>query len=241
MEMQLSGKSSIEKEKTRSGVLRWARRETMGLVMAAVILFLCAGRLDWMAGWATVGTLAFWVVATALAVIPRHPQVLAERLGPRKDAKAWDTAIVGLIGVVVLAVYLVAGLDARYGWTTGFPIAAQIVGGIAALLGYAIVVWATASNAFFSQNVRIQTERGHVVATGGPYRVVRHPGYVGSILAYLGTSVLLGSFWAILLGVLMAVLMVVRTALEDRTLQAELPGYKEYTQRVRYRLLPGVW
>lgn len=241
MATHLSETTPAEKDKIRNGVMRWARRETMGLVMAAVILFLCAGRLDWMAGWATVGTLAFWVVATALAVIPRHPQVLAERLGPRKDAKVWDTAIVGLIGVVALAVYVVAGLDARYGWTTGFPIAAEIAGGIVTLLGYAAIVWATASNAFFSQNVRIQTERGHTVASGGPYRFVRHPGYVGSILAYLGTSVLLGSWWAIVFGALMAVLMIVRTILEDRTLQAELPGYKEYTQRVRYRLLPGVW
>lgn len=241
MDTHLSSSALPNDDETRRGVTRWLRRETMGIIMAAVILFLCAGRLDWMAGWATVGTLAFWVVATALAVIPRHPQVLAERLGPRKDAKAWDTAIVGLIGVVVLALYLVAGLDARYGWTTGFPVAAQTAGLFATLLGYAIAVWATASNAFFSQTVRIQTERGHVVATDGPYRIVRHPGYVGSILAYLGTSVLLGSWWAIVLGALMAVLMVVRTALEDRTLQAELPGYKEYTQRVRYRLLPGVW
>ncbi len=213
----------------------------MGIIMAALILFLSAGRWDWVWGWATVGTLVFWVGATALAVIPRHPQVLAERLGPRKDAKTWDTKIVGIIGVAVLAMYIVAGLDARYGWTAGFSTGGQILGAIAALLGYSIVVWATASNAFFSQTIRIQTERGHTVSTGGPYRFVRHPGYVGSILAYLGTPVLLGSWWAILLGAIMALLMIVRTALEDRTLQNELPGYKEYAQRVRSRLLPGLW
>lgn len=241
MEMHLSGKSSIEKDKTRSGVLRWARRETMGIVMAGVILFLCAGRLDWMPGWATVGSLVFWVVATALAVMPRHPQVLAQRLGPRQDAKAWDTVIVSLIGVVVLAVYVVAGLDVRYSWTVNFPFAAQIAGLVAVLVGYAIVVWATASNAFFSQNVRIQMERGHTVATDGPYKFVRHPGYVGSMIAYLGTPILLGSWPATLLGLIMAILMIVRTVLEDRTLQKELPGYRDYASRVRYRLLPRVW
>ncbi len=213
----------------------------MGIVMAAVILFLCAGRWDWVWGWATVGTLAFWVGATALVVIPRHPQVLAERLGPRKDAKAWDTALVSLVGVFVLAIYVVAGLDVRYAWTTGFPSVAQTAGLIAALLGYAVVVWATATNAYFSLNVRIQKERGHTVVTGGPYRFFRHPGYVGSILAYLGTPILLGSSWAILLGIVTAVLMIARTALEDKTLQAELPGYPEYARRVRYRLLPGIW
>ncbi len=226
---------------TARGVLRWSIRETMGIVMAGVILFLCAGRWDWLPGWTAVGTLAFWVGATALAVIPRHPQVLAERLGPRKDAKAWDTAIMSLVGVIVLAVYVVAGLDARFEWTPGFPPAAQVAGVIAAMLGYALVVWATATNAYFSLNVRIQKERGHTVVTRGPYRFVRHPGYVGSILAYLGTPILLGSWSAIVLGGIAALLMIVRTALEDRTLQEELPGYQEYVQRVRYRLLPGVW
>ncbi len=226
---------------TTRGVVRWSIRETTGIVMAGVILFLCAGRWDWAWGWAAVGTLAFWVGATALAVIPRHPQVLAERLGPRKDAKAWDTAIMSFVGVIALAVYAVAGLDVRYGWTIGFPTAAQIAGVIVALFGYAVVVWATAANAYFSLNVRIQKERGHTVVTGGPYRFVRHPGYVGSILAYLGTPILLGSWWAIVLGGITALVMIVRTALEDRTLQAELPGYPEYAQRVRYRLLPGVW
>ncbi len=226
---------------TMRGVVRWAIREMMGLVMAGLILFLCAGRWDWIWGWAAVGILAFWVSSTALAVIPRHPQVLAERLGPRKDAKAWDTAIMSLVGVIVLAVYAVAGLDARYGWTVGFPTAAQIWGVIVALLGYGIVIWATAANAYFSPNVRIQKERGHTVVTSGPYRFVRHPGYVGSILAYLGTPILLGSWWAIVLGGITVLLMIVRTALEDKTLQAELPGYKEYSQCVRNRLLPGVW
>ncbi len=209
--------------------------------MAGVILFLCAGRWDWGWGWVAVGTLAFWVSATALAVIPRHPQVLAERLGPRRDAKAWDTAIMSLVGLIVLAVYAVAGLDVRYGWTISFPNTAQILGVIVALVGYTVVVWATAANAYFSLTVRIQKERGHTVVTGGPYRFVRHPGYVGSILAYLGTPILLGSWGAIVLGGVSALLMIARTALEDKTLQNELPGYQEYAHNVRYRLLPGVW
>jgi protein-S-isoprenylcysteine O-methyltransferase Ste14 len=209
--------------------------------MAGVILFLCAGRWDWLWGWATVITLALWVGATALAVIPTNPALLAERTGPRQGAKAWDTAIMGIVGLVILVIYVVGGLDVRNGWTTGFPMAAQIVGVILAVLGYALVVWATASNAFFSQIVRIQKERGHTVAAGGPYRFVRHPGYVGSILAYVGTPIMLGSWWAIVLGVVTAILMIARTALEDKTLLAELDGYNEYAARVRYRLLPGVW
>jgi protein-S-isoprenylcysteine O-methyltransferase Ste14 len=241
MDTHLSGKVSVEKNQTTRGVVRWLVRETMGVIMSVLLLFLSAGRWDWLWGWVAVGVLVFWVGATALAVIPQHPQVLAERLGPRKDAKRWDTAIVSLIGVIILAVYIVAGLDVRNGWTVGFPNAAQLAGAFAALLGYSVLVWATASNAFFSLNVRIQSERGHSVATGGPYRFVRHPGYVGSILAYLGTPVLLGSWWAILFGFGMVVLMIVRTALEDRTLEAELPGYQQYAQNVRFRLFPGLW
>ncbi len=223
------------------GVVRWLFRETMGIVMAAVILFLCAGRWDWIWGRATVGTLVFWVGGTALTVIPSNPALLAERTRPRKGSKRWDTAIMSVVGLVILGMYVVGGLDAHFRWTVGLPTIAQIAGLMMAVLGYGLVVWATASNAYFSLVVRIQQERGHSVATGGPYRSVRHPGYVGSILAYVGTSITLGSWWAIALGVLIAVLMVVRTALEDKTLLQELVGYKDYAARVRYRLLPGVW
>jgi protein-S-isoprenylcysteine O-methyltransferase Ste14 len=233
--------STSTSSQTTRGVVRWCIRETMGIVMAGVILFFCAGRWDWLWGWATVIVLAFWVGATALAVIPTNPALLAERVGRRKGAKAWDTAIMSIVGLIVLAVYVVGGLDVRYGWTSGFPIVVQIAGVILAVLGYALFVWATASNAFFSLIVRIQKEREHAVATGRPYQFVRHPGYVGSILAYVGTPIILGSWWAILIGVVSALLMVARTAFEDKTLLEELDGYKEYAARVRYRLLPSVW
>ena len=232
---------STNSSTTTRGVVRWLIRETMGIVMAVLILFLCANRWDWLWGWATVIVLALWVGATALTVIPTHPELLAERRGPRKGAKTWDTAIMSIVGVIILTVYVVGGLDVRYGWTIGFPVAAQIAGVILAVLGYALFVWATASNAFFSQIVRIQKERGHSVATGGPYKFVRHPGYVGSILAYVGTPIILGSGWAILLGIVSVILMIVRTVLEDKTLLTELDGYQAYAARVRYRLLPGVW
>jgi protein-S-isoprenylcysteine O-methyltransferase Ste14 len=222
-------------------VLRWSIRETMGVVMVALLLFLSAGRWDWIMGWVLVGTVALWVIATGLVVIPRYPELLAERLGPRKGAKTWDTAIMGLVGLGTIARYIVAGLDVRYGWTTGMPLALQAIGLLIAMLGYALVVWATGSNAFFSMVVRIQKERGHAVATGGPYRFVRHPSYVGTILFELASPIMLGSWWALIPGGLDAILFVVRTALEDRALQAELEGYPAYAERTRYRLVPGLW
>jgi protein-S-isoprenylcysteine O-methyltransferase Ste14 len=130
----------------------------------------------------------------------------------------------------------------RYSWTGGFPIAVQIAALIVCALGYDVLfMWASASNAFFSQVVRIQSERGHTVATGGPYQYVRHPAYIGGILYELGVSVLLASWWALIASGLSATLLVLRAGLEDRTLQVELPGYADYVQKVRYRLIPGIW
>ena len=129
----------------------------------------------------------------------------------------------------------------RFGWTEGMPLALQISALALAALAYALVVWATASNAFFSQVVRIQDDRGHTVATGGPYRILRHPGYVATIIFELATPILLGSLWALIPGGFAALFFVVRTALEDKMLHEELPGYTDYAQQTRYRLLPSVW
>jgi protein-S-isoprenylcysteine O-methyltransferase Ste14 len=107
--------------------------------------------------------------------------------------------------------------------------------------GHALLVWSMVANAYFSLIVRIQADRSHQVVSSGPYRFVRHPGYLGSILFFLSTSLLLGSWWALIPGAAAALLIVIRTALEDRTLHAELPGYADYVERVRYRLLPGIW
>jgi protein-S-isoprenylcysteine O-methyltransferase Ste14 len=220
---------------------RYAIREAMGLVVMGVALFWSAGRINWWPAWVALAVMAAWVVATAYVLLRFNPALIAERLGPRKGAKAWDTAILSVVGILQLARYIVAGLDQRYGWTGDFPMALQIAGLILSLPGYAVVVWATASNAFFSQIVRIQSERDHQVVSEGPYRYMRHPAYAGAILYELAVPLLLASWWALLLSGLNAVLFILRTLLEDRTLQAELPGYADYTHKVPFRLLPGIW
>jgi protein-S-isoprenylcysteine O-methyltransferase Ste14 len=220
---------------------RYAIRETMGIVVMGVALFWSAGRIDWWPAWASVTVMSAWIAATAIIVLFFNPDLLAERLGPRKGAKPWDTAIMSTLGLIQLARYSLAGLDQRYGWTGGFPPAAQFSALAVCALGYALVVWATVSNPFFSQIVRIQSERGHVVIAGGPYLYVRHPAYVGAILYEAAVSVLLASWWALIASGLNVFLLILRTALEDRTLQAELGGYIDYARRVHYRLLPGVW
>ncbi len=176
-----------------------------------------------------------------MVILRANPGLLAERLGPRKGAKLWDTAIMSILGLTQLGRYIVAGLDQRNGWTGSFPPAMQIAALMVCALGYALVVWATASNRFFSQIVRIQSERGHAVATGGPYRTVRHPAYLGAMLYELAVPILLGSWWALAASGINAILLLLRTALEDRTLRRELNGYDSYCRDVRYRLLPGIW
>ena len=222
-------------------IIRWAVRETMGLVMMGVILFLSSGRLNWIMGWGLLMVMAAWIVTTGLVIIPRYPQLLADRVSPPKGAKQWDTVIMGIAGGLTVAGYVIAGLDLRFGWTKGMPGILPIAALLLTIAGYSIVAWATASNAFFSMAVRIQKERGHTVATGGPYRFVRHPGNAGMILQFLGSPIVLGSWWAGLIGLACALLIFLRTALEDRALGEELTGYKEYAAQVRYRLVPGIW
>lgn len=220
---------------------RFAVRESMGVLLMALALFWPAGGTQWWQAWALLILTSAWIIATAIVIARHSPDLFAERLGPRKGAKRWDTALGSIRGILQLALLVVAGLDHRYGWSTTISTAAEVTALVMSSLGYCLVVWATASNAFFSSIVRIQSERGHTVVTGGPYKYVRHPAYLGGLLTAVSTPILLGSWWAFALGLFDASLVILRTGLEDRTLCAELPGYPEYSFRVRRRLLPGIW
>lgn len=222
-------------------ILRFCVRELMGVAIIGVALFWAAGTLDWLPAWAVIAVTAAWSASIFIVIMKTNPDLLVERLGPRKGAKRWDTVIMGIVGVAQLARYIVAGLDHRHRWTGLFSPVVQVIALLLCIFGYSLVTWATASNAYFSQIVRLQPERGHSVATGGPYKFVRHPAYSGGILFDLAVPLLLGSWWALIPSGLSALLFVFRTALEDRTLQTELQGYADYAKKVKYRLLPGVW
>ncbi|MEK7324985.1 MAG: isoprenylcysteine carboxylmethyltransferase family protein [Chloroflexota bacterium] len=211
------------------------------ILIQAAILFLASGRLDWAMAWVYLGVYAGLIVVNAIVLLPRDPELIAERGQIQRNVKSWDKVFSVFYVLSSLGLLVVAGLDNRWGWSPQMNLTAQLSGLALYVLGFALVSWAMASNRFFSTVVRIQTDRGHTVATGGPYRFVRHPGYVGMIVSALGTTILLGSLWAFIPTGLLIGLVVARTALEDKTLQAELGGYKEYAGRVRYRLLPGVW
>lgn len=228
----------------RHEIVKWIVQAALGLVGYGLLLFLTAGRLNWLWGWVLLGVLAVFLAAHPLILIPIDPALLAERerglCDPR--VKSWDRWITALAaGVFPLASWVVAGLDERFGWASSLPLTAHLGGLLVTLLGYALFLWAMASNAFFAEGVRIQAERGHVVATGGPYGCVRHPGYAGAILSILATPFLLGSLWAVTPSLVAALLYAARTWLEDKTLMDELPGYKAYARRTRSRLLPGIW
>lgn len=233
---------SIQDSKVRIGAIRWLVRETLGNLILIAILFGIVGRWDWWMGWALSGIYILWSVSTAILILPVNPAMLAERARPHADTKKWDMALLGVMGLLMIVQYAVASLDVRWGWSPQLPLAIQIIGLVMAIFGYDfLLVWAMVSNAFFVATVRIQTERQHTVTSSGPYHYVRHPGYLGTLLLHLGTPFMLNSLWAIIPASMTILVLIVRTVLEDKTLHAELPGYKEYAERVRHRLLPGVW
>jgi protein-S-isoprenylcysteine O-methyltransferase Ste14 len=212
------------------------------VALMACALFLSAGRLDWIMAWALLGCYIAGMLVGAVVMLARSPDLIAERAEFKAGAKAWDRHLAAALGLYgPLATWIVAGLNARFGWPPRVPPGLEGGALAAAALSMALVTWSMASNRFFSSYVRIQKDRGHVVASGGPYRYVRHPGYVGMLGFGLATPLILGSVWALIPAGLTLVVVVVRTALEDRTLQRELEGYQAYAQRVRYRLVPGLW
>ncbi len=210
------------------------------MLLFGAMLFIAAGRLGWIEAWVFLAISLGGVIANGLWSMRNNPEMLNERGRIGKNAKGWDK-VIGLVYTVFLfAIYLLGGLDKRFGWSAA-PLWVEILGGAAYALSMALNFWVMKSNAFLSTFVRIQEDRGHTTVTGGPYRFVRHPMYVGILLMSFGMPFLLGSWIALIPGVLNIALFFVRTALEDRTLQEELPGYKEYTQQTRYRLIPGIW
>lgn len=225
----------------RRGALRWLAREIFGVFFVAALLFGSAGRFDWPGAWLTLAIYAVWIAANALLLMPRSPGLLAERAKRQKGMTKTDNIILGLFGIGVLVKYILAGLQVRFGGSGDLGLAATTLGLALAGLGYGLVTWSMVANAYFSMVLRIQEERGQKVINTGPYKYIRHPGYLGSALFDLGTPFVLGSSWAIWVGIFNAILMIIRTAHEDQELFKHLPGYEDYAKETPYRLIPGIW
>jgi protein-S-isoprenylcysteine O-methyltransferase Ste14 len=213
------------------------------VVLFAFLPLLSSGRWDWWEPWVyAVITLLGFAVSRILAALSR-PALLAERVSfmHSENDKPWDRFLVPLIGLSFGVTLLIAGLDARFGWSPSFNLPSKILLPVMILAGYVLASYALFENRFFSCLVRIQTERNHHVVSSGPYRRMRPIGYVGVIMAYLATPVFLNSLWAFVPTAFLPVLLFIRTVLEDRLLRDESEGYDDYAKRVCYRLLPGVW
>ncbi len=212
------------------------------LLLSAVLLFVGAGRLNWTLGWIFVTA---WIVPKLIFLILlrlRDPDLLIERVTRHKNTQQYDRIILPLYFVFAFGTFIVASLDGgRFRWSGELPIPLIVAAYIIYLLGNSLAGWAINSNPFFSSESRIQTDRNQKVTSSGPYRFVRHPAYSAAFLLWLTTGLMLESWWAVIPGLMAGLAMVVRTAFEDRMLNAELPGYTNYAKKVRYRLLPGIW
>ena len=227
-----------ESDVTR-GVARWIIKSIVYTVVFGLALFAPSGDWRWGMGWVYLG---IYIINQVILTLILPPDLLSERSKPQEGSKSWDIVLASVAALLApLVVYIVAGFDHGKGWSGTFPLVVQIVALVVMVGGIALSDWAMAANKFFSGVIRIQGDRGHAVETGGPYRFVRHPGYVGGILHHIAAPLMLGSWWALIPGVTGALLFVIRTALEDKTLQNELPGYQAYARQTRFRLLPGIW
>jgi protein-S-isoprenylcysteine O-methyltransferase Ste14 len=208
------------------------------LFVEATILFVSSGDPMWFWGWLFV-LANFGLLLINAMILPR--EVIIERGRRKEGVKRWDRIITGLMMIPLITMFIISGLDHRYGWSESVPGAYNIIGILFGVFGDAIIVWAMRVNIYFSTMVRIQQERGHKTVTDGPYQCIRHPGYFGMIFGALSTPMLLGSYAGMIPVILYIILIVIRTKLEDKTLYNELAGYREYMEKVRYRLIPYVW
>jgi len=215
-------------------------RVLLAPILMIGLLFLTAGRWDYWQAW--VYTIINLVILILMGtILTPNSELVEERLNPKEGMKGWDKFYFAFTTPLYIIALVIAGLDARFGWTTNMPLTVYWLSVLVYVLGQAIFQWARYTNNYFSSVVRIQTDRGQTVCKDGPYQYVRHPGYVGGFLFTIATGLVLGSWWASIPQVIAAFMLVWRTAREDRTLQVELPGYAEFALETKYRMVPGIW
>jgi protein-S-isoprenylcysteine O-methyltransferase Ste14 len=220
------------------------RRAFQSLTLAGwwlICLFGSAGKLTWKRGWICT-VLYLGAFYTSRAILRRlNPGILAQRQKAiRTDTKPFDKIFLRLFLSLTIIQPIIAGLDARF-HQTSFPFWTVYPGVVSFIVAAALITWVLVTNPHAESSVRIQNDRGHAVIATGPYRYVRHPMYVGLTQLHQAMAMVLGSTWTLALATLITILFLWRTALEDRTLRRELPGYEEYATVTRYRLVPGIW
>jgi protein-S-isoprenylcysteine O-methyltransferase Ste14 len=213
------------------------------VAITAGVLFISAGTLEWPEAWIYLFLWLAGGLTSGLTLAKTHPEILKERMRSplQQEQKSWDRPVILAIFGGFFLLYIVAGIDAkRFGWSD-VPVALKALGAVAILFAIYIFHIVMRENAFASAVVKVDTERGHKVISTGPYAWVRHPMYGGAIFFFLGTALLLGSWAAFVMGLLLIALIAFRAVGEERMLESELPGYAEYARLVKYRFVPGIW
>jgi protein-S-isoprenylcysteine O-methyltransferase Ste14 len=227
----------------KSFTLRYVIQLILFIVVIPFLPLLISGSWLWWEAWVYgfINVLGFAISRVMAA--KRNPDLISERAQFMKHENVfnWDKILAPLVVIGGGLIPLVVGLDELLNWSPAFSILIKIIALALILTGYIWGAYALIQNRFFSGMVRIQSDRGHKVITSGPYRWMRHPGYAGAIWTYLATPLFLDSLWAFVPAVLLVILLVIRTSLEDKVLQVELEGYSEYAEKVQYRLFPGLW
>jgi protein-S-isoprenylcysteine O-methyltransferase Ste14 len=208
--------------------------------LAGMLIFGTAGRLDLWNVWAYLAIALGLALFRDFAMYRLNPDLVKERIKPAASGRFRLLMVIGALATFTLH-WASAGLDQRLHWTDRIPPAGVVAGLVIFALGMGFGVWPMLVNRFFSTAVRIQSERGHEVISSGPYAIVRHPGYAGFVLLLVASGVALNSLLSILPALVIVAVVAFRTADEDRMLQRDLAGYAEYSKKVRYRLVPGVW
>ncbi len=216
--------------------------QTIALIIGLVILFISAGTLNWLRGWIYAGIVSiYWVISTV--VMARvNPEMLNARGSVVKEGtKGFEKTWIVIYPTLTFVNLVVMGFDAvRFQWSS-MPLWLAILGIIILIPACVIGAWAMIANKFFEWTARIQNDRQQYICTTGPYKIMRHPGYASLIVSILAYPFILGSWWGFVIGVILAIIIVIRTALEDSMLQNELQDYREYAKQVKYRLIPLVW
>jgi protein-S-isoprenylcysteine O-methyltransferase Ste14 len=228
----------------RNSVVRQLVVQTLvWLAITGALLLAAAGTVRWPEAWAYLGLWLAGAVVSGSLLVQKNPDILKERMRSpmQSQQKRWDRPLLVAIFGGWAALQIVAGLDAvRYRWSH-MPLWLEIAGALAVVLGIYVFHIVMLENSYASPVVKVDAERGHRVVSSGPYAWVRHPMYAGAILYFLGTALLLGSWYAFAIGIVLIVIIALRAVWEEETLRAELPGYADYASRVKYRLVPGVW
>lgn len=241
----MSAHNAINQQNQSSSHARVWLSLVVRMLAFSVALLWPAGTWGWWEAWLLIGLWLAFAVSMTVFLLRHDPALLAERMKAspvQQGQKGWDKALMLLMLVVGIAIYIVPGFDVvRFQWSEALPVWVEILAMVVHLPGFLFLGWVMHVNTYLSRVVKIDDERGHHVITTGPYAIVRHPMYLAVIVMVFAVPVALGSRYGLIPAALMTALLIVRTHLEDRTLHTELPGYPEYANKTRWRLIPGVW